>query len=277
MVQEKTSPVRDMQSPGMIRSPRTPWIAAGLLVVLPVSLAGCLAVNAMLGVLGLVGPAPVQYAGTACSVAEYAYHYAVNDKTPDEVLGEKLAWLIAPAGEPAEQEFLLADAAPGPVGEPEPAAPEPGIGVSAGALVPVAPEPVMVASLAAPRPVATGREGGRPADSPVRRLPPLRQAAPARPETAPGPATAAFSGRASGQDPLSERLNRLESSLAQAERMYLRGIDPGVRCAASIPDGSGVPGISGTVSVRHPVMQAGPPATPDTVLSDAGNAPPLRS
>ncbi|MUM77323.1 hypothetical protein GKC30_06735 [Pseudodesulfovibrio sp. F-1] len=263
----------------MKRPSRTPWIPATLLAALPASLAGCLAVNAMLGVLGLVGPAPVQYAGTACTVAEYAYHYAVNDKTPDEVFGEKFAWFIGPAGEPPEQHPLLAGAAPSAVSEAEPAA-APVLAAPADA-DPVPPKglttpiyPTMTASLATPWPERQTRDDVRPEAKPEARLEPLRRAGPIPTETG---ALTAVGSRAIEPDPLAERLNRLESSLAQAERMYLRGFDPGVRCVASTPDSQGVAGVSGAGSVRHPVMQTSPPASLDAALPEAGAAPTLRS
>ena len=78
-----------------------------LFVAALVALPGCLAVNAMFGVLGLVTSGPVQYAGTAYTVGEYTYEYAVNGKTPDTVLGEKLAWLT---GDEPQSPVVLAEA-----------------------------------------------------------------------------------------------------------------------------------------------------------------------
>jgi hypothetical protein len=64
------------------------------LLVLP----GCLVINAALSIAGLLGSGPIEYAGTAYSVGEYAYQYAVNDKTPDEVVEEKLAQFMPDEG-----------------------------------------------------------------------------------------------------------------------------------------------------------------------------------
>ena len=67
-------------------------ILTAAVLVLP----GCLAINAVLGVLGYLGTGAIQFAGTVYSVSEYTYEYAVNDKTPDEVIEEKFAWLLLP-------------------------------------------------------------------------------------------------------------------------------------------------------------------------------------
>lgn len=64
-----------------------------LLLVLTLTLPGCLVINAALGVVGLLGSGPIQYAGTAYSVGEYAYELAVNDRTPDDVIEGKIAFL----------------------------------------------------------------------------------------------------------------------------------------------------------------------------------------
>jgi hypothetical protein len=76
--------------------PRNCILTAAILV-----LPGCLAINAALGILGYLGSGPAQVAGAVYSVSEYTYEYAVNDKTPDEVMLEKISWFIpqdAPPG-----------------------------------------------------------------------------------------------------------------------------------------------------------------------------------
>ncbi|MFH1914025.1 MAG: hypothetical protein ABIK45_07110 [Pseudomonadota bacterium] len=257
----------------MSRSSRPIWMAAALLAVLPTSLAGCLAVNAMFGVLGLVGPAPIQYAGTAYSVGEYAYHFTVNDKTPDEVLGEKFAWLTGldepltpethtPASPRVEPSFMLASAEPAPMAA---------MGQVA---IPPAPAPSKKRETA---PIATISRESNPETAPE----PIRRAGTDQPDSRPAHAVviphAVVIAHAVviGPDSQAERLNRLESSLAQAERMYLRGFVQGVRCTASTPDGQG--GVSGTGSVRHPIMQTAPVepwrvARPDSVPESLSNA-----
>lgn len=258
-------------------------MAAALLAFLPTSLAGCLAINAMFGVLGLVGPAPIQYAGTAYSVGEYTYQFAVNDKTPDEVLGEKFAWLIGPDASSTPQTFPSA-----------PTLAEPTLGkptlmlADAGAAPMAATEPVVMVPVSMPLGPATSEESEaaisrEPTPDPDLIPIPMRRAWTDQPDAGPARAVVAARAGAIGPDLLAQRLNRLESSLAQAERMYLRGIGQGVRCTASTPDGQG--GVSGTGSVRHPVMQAVPAgpwrvARPDSapeVVSDAGVGLPARS
>lgn len=57
-----------------------------LCAVLP----GCAVVGPLLSVGGLVGLAPLQYASTAYTVAEFSYEYAANDKDPSEVIEAKI-------------------------------------------------------------------------------------------------------------------------------------------------------------------------------------------
>lgn len=245
-------------------------LTAALLAALPASLAGCLALNAAFGVLGLVATGPVQYAGTAYTVGEYAYHYAVNDMTPVEVFEDKFAWLagtppgqpdsrpIPPSMEPPAVELADAGAiAPAamaattttaeerPVRKtPLPAQPSAPTAAPESASTP---QPVMAASRAPVRPVVPRTmDEGRD-----------REAGP----DASGAPAAVVTAQASPslRDPLAARLDRLESSLAQAERMYLRNEGQGVRCAASTAERRGdEAGVSGTGLVRHPVMRHGP-------------------
>lgn len=65
-----------------------------LIALLPGSISGCMLVNALLGTSSLVLSGPAQHIGTVCTVGEYAYELAVNKKTPDMVLRDKLSWLI---------------------------------------------------------------------------------------------------------------------------------------------------------------------------------------
>lgn len=54
----------------------------------PFALAGCLAVNTVLGVGSLLAPGPLQFAGTFYGIANYTFQYAVNDRTPLQVVEE---------------------------------------------------------------------------------------------------------------------------------------------------------------------------------------------
>lgn len=57
---------------------------------------------------------PLQYAGTVYSIGEYGYHLAVNKKTPDVVINEKLAALgLKPkSAKTAEAPVMVADNSP---------------------------------------------------------------------------------------------------------------------------------------------------------------------
>ncbi|MGE4506674.1 MAG: hypothetical protein AB7D51_15100 [Desulfovibrionaceae bacterium] len=68
-------------------------VALLLLACLP-ALSGCMVVGAAVSVGGYVLGGPVQYAGTALSVCEYGYEMAVNDKSPDEVIQDKIATVV---------------------------------------------------------------------------------------------------------------------------------------------------------------------------------------
>jgi len=206
-------------------------------------LSGCLLINAFLGVAGLVGPAPIQYASSAYTVGEYAYHYAARGKTPDEVIEEKLAALL-PADEPEVEATLMADAAPEPLPEPVQEA---------------VPAPIVLAAAPVPAPSATPAApvAIRPAVSVVSR--PIRRAV-AEPAASP----AVWTPEAlpySTPDPLLMRMDRMESALAQAERVALSRTGNGPRMEATTQDaGQPGPGVSGGWSIRHPVMQYGPSA-----------------
>jgi hypothetical protein len=243
------------------------------LLVLP----GCLVINAALSIAGLLGSGPIEYAGTAYSVGEYAYQYAVNDKTPDEVVEEKLAQFMPDEGvtEDGVAPVLVVDAseavapkndAPLPrLGEPPPnpavsamlpadVHPLAEVRPSAARSEPVLPEqraepsvevfsapaartPVRVASAKKSRPVAARPSARRPA--PVTESP------------------------AVGPDPLLTRLKRLELAFAQAERVSLSRPARGVRGVVSSHDaGQTGSGVSGTWSIRHPVMESAPGPRP---------------
>jgi len=214
-------------------------------------LSGCLLINAFLGVAGLVGPAPIQYASSAYTVGEYAYHYAARGKTPDEVIEEKLA-ALPPADEPEVEATLMADAAPESFAEP---IPEP--------VQEAAPAPIVLAATSMPVPsaVTAAPAALRPAVPVVSR--PSRRAV-AEPAAIPAVWTPEALPYAA-PDPLLMRMDRMESALAQAERMVLSRTGArtgdGPRMEATTQDaGQPGPGVSGGWSIRHPVMQYGPSA-----------------
>lgn len=241
----------------------------GALTVLP----GCLAINAALGVLGAMGPPAAQLAGAAYTVAEYSYEYGAHDRTPDEVFLAKFDWLLDDGDEPDPSALAgaLSAVVPGPQAD---VAPRP-IVVAADAAAPAGPRARPGFTHAA-RPVA---ETGRPVRlvkkatpvaaaskaAPVKRIakPPARpivrqpdQAAPVR-RTTPVHHYAVHA-----PDPLLARLDRLESSLAQAEALYLAETADGLRL--SVPPCDGDPcaqGVNGGYSLRLPVMYSAPRAT----------------
>ncbi len=254
------------------------------------ALPGCLAVNAMFGVLGLVTSGPVQYAGTAYTVGEYTYEYAVNGKTPDTVLGEKLAWLT---GDEQPSPVILAETSQmndPPHGRAHVTAATPFMADDSDSLTlrpgqgsPPGTDRYDTVSLTADAgpdaerpaiPVSQRRKTapGRPTVAIVtvasvtvatgEQTPATTETATAEPPrtfiaTAPPPGLNLLSGTGS----LAARMDRMESTLAQAERILLREPDQGVIYPASRnddPRGSATAGISGEWSIRHPVMQPGP-------------------
>lgn len=66
------------------------WLLLLLLPILP----GCMVVGAAVSVGGYALGGPAQYVGTAFSLAEYSYELAVNDKTPDLVLKDKVLEVV---------------------------------------------------------------------------------------------------------------------------------------------------------------------------------------
>lgn len=231
-------------------------------------LPGCLAVNAFLGAASLVITGPMQYAGTLYTVGEYTYEYAVNDRTPDEVLGAKLAWLqLTPKTEKSDTSLLTGYAkamrrtsmdGSKPFVRPEPApdtvpsatAPETGPVMTASARPSPTPQPAPVtAHTPAPRSTPTVVARQKPAPRP----------APAPVVTASTRPVHTYVER--DTDPLLVRMHRLERSLAQAERVVLDRPEAGVRHTVSEPAAGQETGISGSWSIRHGLMQL-PPAAP---------------
>jgi len=239
-------------------------LTAGLLV-----LPGCLAINAVLGVMGFLGSGPIQLAGTVYSVSEYTYEYAVNDKTPDEVIEDKLSWLMTPDETPELAGYAKA------------------FRKSATAMADTSPETVVAdaspntwksLTLAAPK-----RESTPVVTAALRPVPETKTAAQSRrirqrPEiiasetVIPGPVPAAentpqrpavvhtYVERET--DPLLARLNKLEQGFRQAEAIAANQHESGVRLSVD-PDATpvGSQGINGSWSIRHRVMEHAP-ATP---------------
>lgn len=69
-------------------------LAALLLLAFLPALPGCMVVGAAVTAGGYVLGGPVQYASTAYSVCEYSYALVVEDKTPDEVIKDKIATVV---------------------------------------------------------------------------------------------------------------------------------------------------------------------------------------
>lgn len=101
---------------------------AGLLVIC-FGMSGCLAaIGPLLSLGGAVTAAPVvQVAAMGYSVGEYTYEYTVNDKTPDEVIEDKVTTVAAlfsdedavQAPQSAEPAVMLAEADTSPAPIPE--------------------------------------------------------------------------------------------------------------------------------------------------------------
>lgn len=243
------------------------FLLLGTTALLP----GCLAVNAALGVLGLVGPPTATLAGAAYTVAEYSYEYQVHNRTPDEVLEAKFDWLLAEGNDPEPAAF--AGAVRAAVNAPRDAE---------------GPETVMVAEAAAPaiRDTQGAVEpdeavlnietaaGNAPAESaPVAAAatrPPVVHAVAAGAGSEPPATVRALPAHilvAHDPDPLMARLNRIENGLARAEAQLLADGGEGIRL--SVPPCDGDPcaqGVNGSWSLRLPVMRTVPAQS--TLLSD---------
>jgi len=244
-------------------------------------LPGCLAINAVLGVMGYLGSVPAQLAGTIYSVSEYTYEYAVNDKTPDEVIEEKFAWLIPPEESPEisdyakafrksvssspmadiDTEVQLADSTPGVPQAMPPVSQKQENGV-----------PAITASLnlasqkttAAAKPKKVQRQR-RVKKKPI---PTTVAAKTTAPRPLPQPA---FKERKT--DPLLARLDRLEQAFRQAEEIVSSEPSQGLLLSVQSDDTDLTSqGINGSWSIRHGLMKHGPPVSRNAV-TDAGLPP----
>ncbi len=246
-------------------------ILTAVVLILP----GCLAINALLGVTGFLMTGPIQYAGTVYSVGEYAYEYAVNEKTPDEVIEEKFAWLLETDQAPVMDEPTLV-LAKAPTLEPRAVvAPEvqlaetsldepPRVTLSPKSLTPEPPR--MIASIRpTPRPatpveVATFAPK-KAASAPMRVQPMPMTAEP----MAQSPALPQHEYVERTSTPLQIKLDRMEQGLAQAEQLMNQQPLDGIRY--SVPSNeTGQTGttLSGSWSIRHAIMQDRPATIVDT-------------
>ncbi|MDC0335323.1 hypothetical protein OAN24_00290 [Pseudodesulfovibrio sp.] len=243
-------------------------------------LPGCLAINALLGVAGFLTTGPIQYAGTAYSIGEYSYEYAVNDKTPDEVIEEKFALFFDVEPDPAMKGYAkalgtttMAKVTPKALPKRQPIEPS----LAAAPRVTLTPTsqtaPIMVATLrtrtphqAPARPTPVRKQVTREAPAPVTPKPIVQTAV-----IMPTPQHTYVERQ---RDPLLEKLARMEQTLAQAEQVMNQEPSHGVRYSISTEEaGQTGTGISGSWSIRHGVMQANPDALPASVGSVVETGP----
>lgn len=254
----------------MVRS----CIFTAAVLVLP----GCLAINAVLGVMGFLGTGPIQMAGTVYSVTEYSYEYAVNDKTPDEVIEDKLDWLLLPEEDPGITGYAKAFrksvmSPPMADVDPEVRLADSSLGTSKSITLepqPAVLEPVMTASMArsikknAARPVMAKRQK-RVAKKTPRSAVVAKKTAPARKPK--------HQYIVRETDPLLERLDRLENVFRQAEAIALSAPESGLKLSVEF-DGTApeAHGVSGSWSIRHTIMEHGP-SVPTDKMTNADNSP----
>lgn len=231
---------------------------------------GCLAINAVLGIMGYLGTGPIQFAGTAYSISEYAYEYAVNDKTPDEVIEEKFAWLLLPD----EDLELSADAkdlqqsVTTPMANIPPSVQTAKTSLGAAQNLTLtqakhsAPASTMIASLS-PSP-----QKKTVAPKP-RRIQRQRHVVKKQTPTATAPIHTAKADIHTvipnhiyverDTDPLLTKMNRLEMNFSQAEIIVSNEPTQGILLSAqSESDGKIEQGISGSWSIRHSLMEQTP-------------------
>ncbi|WP_147819718.1 hypothetical protein [Salidesulfovibrio onnuriiensis] len=224
--------------------------------VLPLS--GCLVLSALLGASGFVLTGPAQYIGTVYTVGEYTYELAANNKTPDMVIKEKLAWFIGPdtdrnkAEEP--QTTLLAE-------QNTPAAPLKTLRIAPlpSPTLETAPEPIimevaMLGTTELPRqkshpanitPERTHFEKSFVKHSPEKKVELQTRAAKIRP---PLPLRSA---KTPPPDTLL-RIQRMEQSFRAAD-MHLTGRTDGNGVRIEMPPDLRPDGINGSWSIRHQV------------------------
>ncbi|QJB56165.1 hypothetical protein [Pseudodesulfovibrio sp. zrk46] len=239
-----------------------------LFASLAATLSGCVFINAMLGVVGLVTSGPIQYAGTIYSVSEYAYEYAANDKTPDEVIVEKVAWLIGEDEEPVQ--LAKTDIAiPKPPeldwdAELRMKAEQASLRKPTPIMPPLAKAKLETPTMATPKPtshparVATKAAPRKPAR--------VKRTAPATPvpvvvaEAIPTPSHTYIHH---SPDPVQDRMNRMEHAFGRAEQMTGITTSQGIRYSlGNKKTGRTITAINGDWSIRHELMELPPQETP---------------
>lgn len=83
-----------------------------MLCVLSWALSGCALIGPAIGLGSMAFTGPLQFAGTVYTVCEYSYEYAVNDRTPDEVIEGKFEDLTELAGLDDDEAMMAESSAP---------------------------------------------------------------------------------------------------------------------------------------------------------------------
>ena len=240
-------------------------IFTAAVLVLP----GCLAINAVLGVLGYFGTGPIQLAGTAYSISEYTYEYAVNDKTPDEVIEEKFAWLLLPEGDLEISGYARATRKSGISPPMDDIAPEMQLAKSpmeASQAVPLTPgkqknEPALMTASLMPspqiKPAATKPGRVEHQRNIVKKTVAVSAVSIAKVVIPKSTPQHTYVDRET--DPLLAKLDRLELTFRQAEDIVSKEPSQGILLSAqSYPTPMAEQGISGSWSIRHRLMERPP-------------------
>lgn len=240
-------------------------------------LPGCVVINAVLGAMSFLTSGPLQYAGTVYSVSEYTYEYAVNDKTPDEVIEDKLAWLLEPDEIPEMTGYAKALRKSDIQGVPQPDAVTMLAAKARTTRPPADFAPAMARLTFSPKQTRTTAPVAMASAKPTPALLPTKKA---RPRTAPpAPAVQTVAAKSVPQhiyikrdtDPLREKLTRMEQGFALAERMAGQEPPQGVRYSLPTTE----VGINGSWSIRHGLMQLSPAPSrnpgADTAQADASD------
>jgi len=237
-------------------------------------LPGCLAINAVLGVMGYLATGPAQLAGTIYSVTEYTYEYAVHDKTPDEVIEDKFSWLLLPEEDPEISGYAKAFKK----------------SVLSPPMADVDPEVQLADSTLGASPSITLIPGKSQVSSSVMqaslKLTPKTKTAAAKPQRIQrqrrtvkesSPVTSAIVTSTPTfapqheyvereTDPLLVKLDRLEQTFRQAESIVSNEPSQGLLLSVQPNDAEqSEQGISGSWSIRHGLMQHTPIVSPDSI------------
>jgi len=265
-------------------------VRSALITALVVILPGCVLINTVLGVVGLMSSGPVQYMGAAYSIGEYTYEYTVNDKTPDEVIVAKVAWLFGSDDEPEAVKYANNVPLPANIDRPistpninlasAKAVLRPERRTSAPSLMKVkltpadtsTPSPIVVAAATKrqSKPQRVKRPTTRPV-SPRTSVAQTRSPAPAI-QTLASTSTPRHTYVEHAPDPLLERMTRMEQSFALAERMANHKPIKGIRYSVKTKEAGQTLTINGSWSIRHDVMQSPPDSENDSVLKTSPQA-----